>query len=111
LNYLVCNMMKVFTRPTSASDFFFSFFLYVCERAVECFRFCRAWQITGHNSMVDIGNLPKNDHHYWCFLYEYFFPILWWSPVGMRIEKYLVLMEVKSDFSNFTCQDRTFVIV
>jgi hypothetical protein len=22
LNYLVCNMMKVFTRPTSASDFF-----------------------------------------------------------------------------------------
>jgi hypothetical protein len=21
LNYLVCNMMKVFTRPTSASDF------------------------------------------------------------------------------------------
>jgi hypothetical protein len=22
LNYLVCNMVKVFTRPTSASDFF-----------------------------------------------------------------------------------------
>jgi hypothetical protein len=36
LNYLVCNMMKVFTRPTSASDFFFIefllFFFFFCNK-------------------------------------------------------------------------------
>jgi hypothetical protein len=31
LNYLVCNMMKVFTRPTSASEFFYQILIHSTE--------------------------------------------------------------------------------
>jgi hypothetical protein len=52
LNYLVCNMMKVFTRPTSASDFFLLNLVFSENKTVRRLKKCK---------IVDLLRFFKNE--------------------------------------------------